>query len=106
LSDPGLLALAAKVTCADYPDAPFPKYYSGEVVVKLADGRLLSHREEVNRGNPDRPLTNDEITAKFRENAATAVSATRAEEIRDAVLGLDGQSDARAFAAILAGVPV
>ncbi|WP_205589672.1 MmgE/PrpD family protein [Chachezhania antarctica] len=106
LNDPELLALAAKVTCADYPDAPFPKYYSGEVVLTLGDGRTLTHGEEINRGNPDRPLTNDEIVAKYWENATTAVSDNRAEAIRDAVLGLDAQPDARAFAAVLAGVPV
>lgn len=105
LNDPGLLALAEKVTCLDYPDAPFPKYYSGEVVLKLTDGRTLTHREEVNRGNPDRPLTNNEIAAKFRENAATAVSDARAEKILDAVLGLDTQPDARVFAAVLANLP-
>lgn len=106
LNDPELLALAAKVTCADYPDAPFPKYYSGEVVLTLGDGRTLTHGEEINRGNPDRPLTNDEIVAKYWDNATTAVSDNRAEAIRDAVLGLDAQPDARAFAAVLAGVPV
>jgi hypothetical protein len=48
----------------------------------------------------------DQFVAKYWENATTAVSDSRAEAIRDAVLGLDAQPDARAFAAVLAGVPV
>ncbi|MBV1863887.1 MAG: MmgE/PrpD family protein [Rhodobacteraceae bacterium] len=103
LNDTVTLALAGKVTCEDYPNAPFPKYYSGEVIVTLKDGRILTHREEVNRGNPDRPLSNDEIAAKFWENATTAVSADRATKILDAVLAMDDLEDADTLAALLAG---
>ena len=105
LNDPALLAIAAKVTCGDYPDAPFPKYYSGDVIVTLRNGQTLSHREEINRGNPDRPLANAEIEAKFFEAACTAVARSRAEHIRDAVLGLDGLANANSLAALLAGNP-
>ncbi|WP_456387983.1 MmgE/PrpD family protein [Profundibacter sp.] len=105
LNDAATLALAGKVTCEDYPDAPFPKYYSGEVIVTLKDGRVLTHREEVNRGNPDRPLTSDDIETKFFENATTAVSQDRATQIRDAVLGLDDLADAHDLASLLAGNP-
>ena len=105
LSDVATQALADKVSCEDYPDAPFPQYYSGEVIVTLNDGRVLTHREEVNRGNPDRPLTSDDIETKFFENATTAVSADRAAQIRDAVLGLDDLADAHDLAALLAGKP-
>ncbi|MBV1926493.1 MAG: MmgE/PrpD family protein [Rhodobacteraceae bacterium] len=105
LGDETALMLASKVTCEEYADAPFPKYYSGEVIVTLKDGRVLGHREEVNRGNPDRPLTNAEIEAKYFENATTAVSAARATQIRDAVLGLDDLADVHSLSALLAGNP-
>lgn len=105
LSNPATLALAGKVSCEDYPDAPFPKYYSGEVIITLKDGRILKHREEINRGNPARPLTNDEIAAKFWETATTAVSKDRAAKIRDMVLALDDLTDARDLASLLAGNP-
>ena len=105
LADTQTRALAGIVECEDYPDAPFPKYYSGEVIVTLKDGRVLGHREEINRGNPDRPLSNADIEAKYWETATTAVSASRAAMIRDAVLGLDSLPDARALAALLAGNP-
>jgi len=105
LNDPALLAIAGKVECENYPDAPFPKYYSGEVAVILKDGRTLTHREEINRGNPDRPLSGTDIEAKYFETACTAVSHSRAEQIRDAVLRLDALDDASSLAALLAGNP-
>ena len=105
LNDPATLALAGKVTSEEYPNAPFPKYYSGEVIITLKDGRVLTHREEINRGNPDRPLTNAEIETKFQENSTTAVSVDRAAKIRDAVLALDDLADAHDLAALLAGNP-
>ena len=55
----------------------------------LRDGRELRHREAINRGCADRPLSNQDIVAKYRENATTAVSPQRAERILQAVLELD-----------------
>ena len=105
LTDAATQALAGKVTCEEYPDAPFPKYYSGEVIVTLMDGRVLTHVEEINRGNPDRPLSNDEIVAKYWENATTTVSGDHAAKIRDTVLALDNLADVQGLAALLGGNP-
>lgn len=102
LSDPEILALADKVEYASDPDSPFPKAYSGEVIITTASGRKLSHREQVNRGADDRPLSNEEIVAKFMENAMLAVAPRRAEAIRDLILTLD-ERDAREVAAGLSG---
>lgn len=90
LSDPAVLALARKVQWREDPDSPFPKAYSGEVVVHLGRGVTLRHREQINRGAADRPLTNAEIVEKFRDNAATALSAEAAAGIERAFLDLDG----------------
>ncbi|MBO0851690.1 MAG: MmgE/PrpD family protein, partial [Pseudonocardia sp.] len=67
LTDAGILALAQKVRVSEDPDSAFPAAYSGAVEIELVDGRVLRHREQVNRGHERRPLTNDEIVAKFRE---------------------------------------
>ena len=94
LADAEVLALAQRVEYEADPASPFPKYYSGEVIVTMNDGRELRHREEVNRGAADRPITNAEIERKFMDNARLAVCASRAEEIRDLVLGMDRGPDA------------
>ncbi|GGJ98536.1 MmgE/PrpD family protein [Pseudomonas matsuisoli] len=87
--DPAALALMEKIHYEVDPNSGFPRHYSGEVIVTLKDGRELRHREAINRGAADRPLSNDDIVAKYRDNAATAVAAHRVEQIREAVLGLD-----------------
>lgn len=102
LKDPAILALAETVKAEADPDSPFPKYFSGGVVVTTRDGRELVHRERVNRGAGERALSAGEISAKFFENATLAVSRQRAEAVRQAVLGLDSFADSRAFAARLA----
>jgi 2-methylcitrate dehydratase PrpD len=86
VADPAILALAARVGNAVDPDSPFPRTYSGEVIVHLRNGRTLRHREEVNRGAPERPLSNADIVAKYRGNAATALSPGAAARIETAVL--------------------
>lgn len=74
LHDAETLALAQKVEYEVNPNSPFPKYYSGEVIVRPMDGRAVSHREEINLGSSDRPLSAGEIVAKYRENAAMSLS--------------------------------
>src|SRR5262245_4628924 len=60
-------------------------------------GRTLRHREGVNRGCADRPLSNGEVVAKFFDNADRAVPRRAAEHIRDAVLDFD-RENARSLA--------
>jgi len=102
LRDPAVLALAAKVACEVDPVAEFPRYYSGEVIVTTQDGRELRHREHINRGSIDRPISNPDIIAKFMENMQTVASKARAEEICDLVLGLDEAGNAAEFLQALA----
>ena len=103
LNDPRTLALADRIDYAADPDSGFPKYYSGEVVIHTRDGREFRHREGHNRGCVDRPIGNDGIIAKFRENAARAVSDQRAERILDLIETLDEHDSAAEIAAGLGG---
>jgi len=101
--DPQTLALAALVECEADPKADFPRYYGGEVIVELADGRTLKHSEPINRGAATRPIGNADIVAKFHDNAARAVNRAQADRIRAAVLSLE-QGGARELAQLL-GTP-
>jgi 2-methylcitrate dehydratase PrpD len=89
LRDGEILALADKLSYADDPESPFPAAYSGEVVVTLEDGRELRHREHINRGAADRPLSNEDIIAKFEDNAAMVVDRTTMDRQLAAMLALD-----------------
>lgn len=105
LHDEDILALARRVEYEADPASPFPRAYSGEVALTTRDGRELSHREEINRGAAQRPLTNAEIEAKFMDNAQMAVSRQRAERIRDLLLELQRQESLAALGAALGGQP-
>lgn len=104
LGDTQTLALAQKVNYDPDPKSGFPKYYSGELIVRLKDGREVRHREGINRGAGDRPITNAEVAAKFLHNAGLVMSRDKAERIRDALLALETAPDARALAALVCGV--
>lgn len=89
LSDADVMTVTRKTRYAPYIGGPFPRTYSGQVIVTLADGRTLRHDEPVNRGAADRPLSNDEIVAKFRDNAAFAANPEGIGRMERAMLGLD-----------------
>lgn len=89
LQDEQTLDLARRVSYRHDPDSPFPKAYSGELVVTMKDGSELRHREHINRGADERPLTNAEIVEKYIANAAVAVSEEQAAAVRNTLLSID-----------------
>jgi 2-methylcitrate dehydratase PrpD len=100
-SEPRIEELMDKIDYAVDRASTFPKHYSGEVRVTLDDGRTLGERVAVNRGNPERPLTNAEIEAKFFENCGLTLAEGAARRIRDEVLGLDALANAARFESTL-----
>jgi 2-methylcitrate dehydratase PrpD len=99
-TEPALLALAQKVHYEIDPNAGFPKTRTGEVIVTLSNGTKLRERDEI---DPDEPATPEAIMRKFDSNAGLALAAPRAQAVRDAILGLDGQPDLGALTRVLAG---
>jgi 2-methylcitrate dehydratase PrpD len=93
LVEPRIERLMDKVQYEVDPGAEFPRYYGGEVCVTLEDGRTLTERVPINRGNPERPLSNAEIEAKFLENCSLTLEAGAARRIRDLILGLEELND-------------
>ncbi len=98
LADPAVLDLAQRVRVVDDPDSAFPAAYSGAIEIELDDGRVLRHREQVNRGHDERPLTNDDVVAKFRETIGTVAPPAVADRVQRAVLALGDDTPAVAFA--------
>ena len=94
LSDTVVSDLSKKV---DYEANPNPKYYSGEVRIKLKDGRILQQRESKNRGCADIPLSNHEITNKSMSNCTMAISKEKAQIIEDTILNLHDYKSAEEF---------
>ena len=98
LADPEILALARKVEVVDDHEGLVPDAYSGRVEIELADGRVVAHREQVNRGHDQRPLTNAEIVEKFEGTIGRVADAATAERVRAAVLSLGDDRPAAEFA--------
>jgi 2-methylcitrate dehydratase PrpD len=97
-NDPEILALAAKVDYRVDPKTGYPKHFSGEVIVTLKNGTQISHREQVNRGAAENPVSDAAIVAKFEDNAQLAASAAQAANVREIILNLDALDDARKLA--------
>lgn len=98
LRDPEVLALARKVEVVPDDESAFPKAYSGWVQITTTDGRVLTHREQVNRGHADRPLTDADVVTKYRESMAPVADEATTDRVLRAVLGLGDGGSARAFA--------
>ena len=64
------------------------------MVVTLNDGRELRHREHINRGAADRPISNADVERKFFENMQLVTSTARAAQVRDLVLAIGRDSAA------------
>ncbi|MEM0990545.1 MAG: MmgE/PrpD family protein [Pseudomonadota bacterium] len=99
-TDTEILTLTDKVTHAPYEDSPFPAAYSGHVRVIMQDGTVLEADERVNRGAADRPLSNAEIVAKYRDNAALWAGPDKLAAMEAAMLGLDDAENGAAALAV------
>ena len=71
------------------------------VEVTTKDGRVLSARRDLPKGEPEYPLSDLELKQKYVSLATDAVSADRAEAIWAAVSRLDETDDVAALTSLL-----
>ncbi len=93
LLDPVSRAVASRVRYELDPNSTFPKHFCGEVVIKTADGREFAHRESVNRGADERPLSATEIEEKFMSNIEIVSTRLVGQQILESVLELADLKD-------------
>lgn len=77
--DDEVLRVARRVTNDLDASIDYPRQFVGDVEITLADGRVLRERQDRPRGGPDAPLSREDLEAKFRGNAALALSADQVE---------------------------
>jgi 2-methylcitrate dehydratase PrpD len=83
LMDPAIRNLARKVEAVHDPslEAVFPREWPAWVTIRLRDGRELTARVKTSKGDPENPLTRDELRAKFRALAGRRCAPGVVEQI-------------------------
>jgi 2-methylcitrate dehydratase PrpD len=69
----------------------FPGKRCARVEIELADGRLISHDQLTRKGDPDCPLSDQELEEKFFELAIPVIGKDRSEKLLEKLWRLDGQ---------------
>ncbi len=102
LSDARVQRLLSKVNLIE--DAGFSRRFPAErwarVRVALADGRSFTSAPALARGNPENPLSDEELRAKYRDLAIPVLGAERATRIEQAIGAL--LTDRNALVSLLA----
>jgi len=94
LREPFVWELLPKISVVADPeiDGLFPGVKRAIVSITTTDGRAFVRQEDHAKGRAERPLTDDELVAKFRANAEGAVSEGRIGRIVEATLELESHA--------------
>jgi 2-methylcitrate dehydratase PrpD len=95
--------LMDKISCVKDPELEkeFPKKWPASVTLLTKDGKTYSTRIDFPKGDPENPLTWDELIDKFRNLIAPVFFEARQNEIIERVRSLDKEEDLKAFSMLL-----
>jgi 2-methylcitrate dehydratase PrpD len=106
IREPAVLALAARVEHLQRAFPTYPRSFPGWVRIETRAGAVHELELEHQRGGPENPMSVDEVTAKFRANAAVALDTASIDELQASLLSLDEQDDlTRTFAPLRTPLP-
>jgi len=90
LRDPLVWSLLDKIKVVANPeiDALFPKVKRAIVTIKTPQGEFKK-QEDFAKGQPERPLSDEEIISKFKANSEKKISSSRMEKIIKAIQELE-----------------
>ena len=91
LQDPNVRAVLAKVDVAADPELSkgYPSQRAAHVEIELNDGRKLAHFQPTRKGDPEMPLTDDELNDKFLELAVPVIGDAVARRLLAALWSLE-----------------
>jgi len=83
LSNPTIRALMPRITVSLDPELAdaYPGKRAAKLTVTLKDGRELFRYQPTRKGDPDAPLSDAELSEKFRELTVPVIGARAAEEL-------------------------
>jgi len=90
-TDPAIHSLAKRVFVSkdEACDAAFPKRRSANVRVTLTDGRELNFYSPTRKGDPDSPLSDNELSEKYRELAIDVIGQERTAALEKNIWSLE-----------------
>jgi len=104
LMNPAIRALARKIEAVHDPSLEpfFPKEWPAWVTVRLRDGREVTARVRSAKGDPENPVTREEVRAKFRALAGTRCSAATLDRLWATCGGVAHVADVNTVTALFA----
>lgn len=104
IDSPRVRSLMERVICVsnDAIEKEFPDKWPAEVEIVTRDGRKFRKHLEFPKGDPENPLSWDEIIEKFNSLAAAVLDAERRAAIIHRVRAVDGEATIRPLMALLA----
>jgi 2-methylcitrate dehydratase PrpD len=96
LLDADVRAVLAKVEVVADPELSkgYPNQRAAQVEIELNDGRVLKHFQPTRKGDPEMPLSDDEVNAKFLELAMPVIGDVKSRELLEALWSLDRRPNA------------
>ena len=103
LRDPFVWSLLDKIKVVANPeiDALFPKVKRAIVTIKTPKGEFKK-QEDFAKGQPERPLSEEELISKFKANAEKKVSSSKIEDIIKATQELENIDEIGKYMTLLA----
>jgi 2-methylcitrate dehydratase PrpD len=95
VNDPKLRSFMSRVQMSVDPeaDAAFPKQRGAIVEVETVSGDRYVQRRRTRKGDPDDPLSDDEVYDKYRELARPVIGETASEDLLAALRNLETLDD-------------
>lgn len=86
-----LIDLAKKVSYeqAKPNTTGFPKYFPGNMQIRLNNEKIVNKNVKINKGNPENPLKFYEVLDKFKENTATILSSKAQLDLIDKISNIE-----------------
>jgi 2-methylcitrate dehydratase PrpD len=83
MQDAAVREMMKKVVCVADPvfSKGYPNQRASQVDIETVDGRKLSHFQPYRKGDPEMPLTDDELNAKFMELAEPVLGGAGAKHL-------------------------
>jgi 2-methylcitrate dehydratase PrpD len=97
LADPALRDLVSRVTvsASEEFDRDFPGMRRARVTAHLADGTSVSRTRNTRKGDPDDPLTDEELRGKFDDLAVPVIGEEAARTLGDSLWAARSVEDVR-----------